>query len=164
VTTLDDKLAGRLEPRATRPRGRLDAIRALSAAGVPVMALIAPVIPGLTDHELPAILAAVREAGAVDAGYVMLRLPYGLPALFGQWLADHYPHRRERVLSRVRKVRGGRANDATFGSRMRGEGPIADAIESLFRLTVRKLGFPGRPTLSTAAFRRPDETAPRLFE
>src|SRR5207245_7128986 len=97
VTTLDDALAGRMEPRATRPRGRLEAIRHLSAAGIPVMVLVAPVIPGLTDHEMPAILAAAREAGASHAGYVMLRLPYGLPEIFGQWLSEHYPERRERV-------------------------------------------------------------------
>lgn len=164
VTTLDDKLAGCMEPRATRPRGRLDAIRALSAAGIPVIVLVAPVVPGLTDHEMPAILAAAREAGAVHAGYVMLRLPYGLPDIFDQWLIDHYPQRRERVWGRLREVRGGRDNDARFGLRMRGEGPIADAIETLFRMTVKKLGFPGKPPLSVDAFRRPDETPQALFD
>jgi DNA repair photolyase len=163
VTTLDDKLAGRMEPRATRPRGRLDAVRALSAAGVPVIVLVAPVIPGLTDHEMPSILAAAREAGALHASYVMLRLPHGLPEIFGQWLIDHYPERRERVFSRLRAVRGGRDNDARFGLRMRGEGAIADAFESLFRMTVKKLGFPGKPSLATDAFRRPDETPRLLF-
>jgi DNA repair photolyase len=164
VTTLDETLAGRMEPRATRPRGRLDAIRALSAAGIPVMVLVAPIVPGLTDHEMPAILTAAREAGALHAGYVMLRLPYGLPEIFGQWLADHYPERRERVWSRLHEVRGGQDNDARFGLRMRGEGPIADAIGTLFRLTVKRLGFPGKPALSIDAFRRPDETPPTLFE
>ncbi len=81
------------------------------------MVLVAPIIPGLTDHEMPAILAAAREAGAIHAGYVMLRLPYGLPEIFAQWLADHYPERRERVWSRLREVRGGRDNDARFGLR-----------------------------------------------
>jgi DNA repair photolyase len=163
VTTLDDQLAGRMEPRATRPRGRLEAIRMLRAAGVPVMVLVAPIIPGLTDHEIPAILAAAREAGALHAGYVMLRLPHGLPEIFDQWLADHYPQRRDRVWSRLRDVRGGRDNDARFGLRMRGEGPVADAIATLFRVTVKKLGFPGKPTLSVDAFRRPDEM-PLLFD
>jgi DNA repair photolyase len=164
VTTLDDQLAGRMEPRATRSRGRLDAIRALSAAGIPVMVLVAPIIPGLTDHEIPSILAAAREAGALHAGYVVLRLPHGLPEIVGQWLSDHYPERRDRVWSRLRAVRGGRDNDARFGLRMRGEGAIADAIEALFRMTVKKLGFPSKPALSIDAFRRPDETPRALFE
>jgi DNA repair photolyase len=163
VTTLEDRLAGELEPRATRPRGRLEAIRQLSTAGVPVSVLVAPIIPGLNDHEIPAILAAAREAGAVHAGYVMLRLPHGLPELFGQWLRAHYPERMERVLSRLREVRDGNLNDPRFGSRMRGQGPIADAIATLFRLTYRKLGFPGRPELSSEAFVRPDETPPLLL-
>ncbi len=163
VTTLDETLAGRMEPRATRPRGRLAAIRALSAAGVPVGVLVAPVIPGLTDHELPAVLAAAREAGALHAGYTMLRLPHGLPELFGCWLAEHYPERRQRVLGRIRAVRGGKLNDPHFGSRMRGDGPVADALARLFRLTYRRLGFPGPPRLSVANFRRPDETPTALF-
>src|SRR5882724_12046788 len=151
VTTLDDRLAGRMEPRASRPRGRLDAIRELSTAGVPVSVLVAPLIPGLTDHELPAILAAAREAGAVHAGFSMLRLPHGLPTIFGRWLADHYPERKDKVMSRVHEVRGGRDNDPRFGTRMRGEGPIAEAIAVLFRVSYHKLGFPGRPPLSTDA-------------
>jgi DNA repair photolyase len=157
VTTLDDGLAGRMEPRATRPHGRLDAVRTLTAAGIPVTVLVAPIIPGLTDHEAPAILAAARDAGAVHAGYVMLRLPHGLPQIFGKWLADHFPNRKERVLSRLREVRGGRTNDPRFGTRMCGEGPIADAVEQMFRLTYRKLRFPGKPKLSADAFRRPDD-------
>jgi DNA repair photolyase len=163
VTTLDDRLAGRMEPRATRPRGRLEAIRTLSAASIPVNVLVAPIIPGLTDHEMPAILAAARDAGAVDAGYVMLRLPHGLPELFGQWLSKHYPERRERVLSRVRAVRGGQAYDSRFGIRIRGEGPIADAVGAMFKLLHQKLGFPGRGPLSTDAFRHPGETPPLLL-
>jgi DNA repair photolyase len=163
VTTLDAELAGRLEPRATRPHGRLEAIRKLSAAGVPVTVLVAPVIPGLTDHELPAILRAAREAGAVHAGYILLRLPHGLPELFGRWLDEHYPERKERVLSRVRAVRGGRDNESRFGLRMRGEGPIADAISNMFSLWHRKLGFTKRAPLSADTFRRPDDTPPLLL-
>jgi DNA repair photolyase len=164
VTTLDAELAGRMEPRATRPHGRLDAIRQLSAAGVPVTVLVAPVIPGLTDHEMPAILAAAREAGAVRAGYILLRLPHGLPELFTRWLDEHYPERKERVLSRVRAVRGGRDNESRFGLRMRGEGPIADAIGNMFKLWCKKLGLVGRGKLSTEAFRRPDEMPPLFPE
>ena len=164
VTTLDDDLAGRMEPRATRPRGRLDAIRKLSAAGVPVGVFVAPIVPGLTDHEMPTILAAARDAGAVDAGYTLLRLPFGLPEIFGQWLSDFYPERKERVLSRVRAVHGGHENDSRFGLRMRGDGPIADAVKTLYHVTYRKLGFPGRAPLSASAFRRPNETPPLLFD
>jgi DNA repair photolyase len=163
VTTLDDRLAGRMEPRASRPRGRLDAIRELSAAGVPVTVLVAPLIPGLTDHELPAILAAARQAGAVHASFTLLRLPHGLPTIFGRWLSDHYPERKDKVMSRVHEVRGGRDNDPRFGTRMSGEGPIAEAIAALFRVSYQKLGFPGRPPLSTDAFRNPDDTQPTLF-
>ncbi len=130
---------------------------------MPVTVLVAPVIPGLTDHELPAILAAARDAGAVHAGYVMLRLPHGLPEIFGQWLADHYPNRKERVLSRLRAVRGGRDYDSSFGTRMVGTGPLADAIGKMFALTYKKLGFPGKPLLTADAFRRPDDTPPLLF-
>lgn len=164
VTTLDAELAHIMEPRATAPAGRLEAIRELSAAGISTLVLIAPVIPGLTDHEIPAILAAARDAGAHAAGYTMLRLPHGLPELFGDWLERHFPDRKEKVLSRVREMRGGEINDSRFSMRMRGEGPIADTIKQLFEVTRRKLGYPGRAPLSTAAFRRPNETPLLLFE
>lgn len=164
VTTLDAELARLMEPRATTPTGRLDAIRELSAAGIPTLVLIAPVIPGLTDHEIPAILAAAKDAGAHAAGYTMLRLPHGLPELFGDWLERHYPEKKEKVLSRVREMRGGEINDSRFSMRMRGEGAIADAVKQMFEVTRRKLGYPGRAPLSTAAFRRPNETPQLLFE
>ncbi len=164
VTTLDAELARIMEPRATAPAGRLEAIRELSAAGIPTMLLIAPVIPGLTDHEIPAILSAARDAGAHAAGYTMLRLPHGLPELFGDWLERHFPERKEKVLGRVRETRGGEINDSRFSMRMRGEGPIADAVKMLFEVTRRKLNFPGRAPLSTAAFRRPNETPQMLFD
>src|SRR5262249_38290111 len=114
LTTLDDRLAGVMEPRATRPAGRLAAIRELAGAGVPVGVLTAPVIPGLTDHELPALLAAAAEAGARYAGYVLLRLPHGVADLFTAWLERHFPDRKERVLGRLRDMRGGRLNDSRF--------------------------------------------------
>jgi DNA repair photolyase len=120
--------------------------------------LVAPVIPGLTDHELPSIIAAATQAGARSAGYVTLRLPHAVGPLFEQWLARHFPDRQDKVLHRIRAVRGGRLNDPRFGSRMRGDGIFAEQIEALFALACRKAGIDGRgPTLSTAAFRaRPD--------
>ena len=111
ITTLDAELARRMEPRATQPAGRLAAIEELTRAGVPVGVLVAPVIPGLTDHELPAILEAAAKAGAVCAGYVLLRLPHGLGPLFEQWLRQHYPERCDKVLSRLRDMRGGEIYD-----------------------------------------------------
>jgi DNA repair photolyase len=163
VTTLDADLTRVMEPRATRPTGRLAAIRELVDAGIPTMVLVAPIIPGLTDHEIPAILAAARDAGALGANYTMLRLPHGLPALFTSWLEQHFPEKKEKVLSRVRDLRGGALNDPRFGARMKGEGLIAETVKQVFTVTKKKLGFPGKPTLSTAAFRRPDDTPTLLF-
>jgi DNA repair photolyase len=154
VTTLDPELARVMEPRASAPRARLEAIRELSAAGVPTVVLVAPVIPGLTDHEMPSIIAAAREHGATSAGYVALRLPYGLKDLFEQWLARHFPDRKEKVLNRVRSMRDGKLNDPNFNSRMRGEGIFADQIAAMFKLAARKAGMSERRIeLSTAAFR-----------
>lgn len=163
VTSLDAELARVMEPRATAPAGRLAAIRELTDAGIPTAVLMAPVIPGLTDHEMPAILAAAREAGALHANYTMLRLPHGLPALFESWLDQHFPAKKDKVLSRIREMRGGELNDPRFGSRMRGEGAIADAVKQMFKVTSKKLAFPGKTTLSTDAFRRPGETPTLLF-
>jgi len=163
VTTLDDGLAGTLEPRASRPGLRLAAIRAMRDAGIPVAVMVAPIIPGLTDHEVPAILKAAADAGATAASHVVLRLPHGLKDLFAEWLEAHAPLRKERVLNRVRDVRGGKLNDTRFGSRMRGEGPIAEAIHQMFRLQVRTLGFGKFAELSTAAFRRPAGPQASLF-
>jgi DNA repair photolyase len=164
VTTLDADLAGVMEPRAARPAARLAAIEALHAAGIPVGVLVAPVIPGLTDHEMPAILDAAARAGASYAGYVMLRLPFGLKELFEDWLGRCFPDRKEKVLERIRQLRGGRLNDSRFGSRMRGEGPLAEVIKRWFETSCRKVGIVGRGMgLSTAAFRRPGEQR-LLFE
>ncbi|MBL8799122.1 MAG: PA0069 family radical SAM protein [Planctomycetia bacterium] len=158
ISTLDADLAGRLEPRAVRPAARLEALRTLHAAGIPVGVLTAPVIPGLNDHELPAILAAAAEAGAVSAGYVTLRLPHGLAALFEDWLERHLPQRKDKILGRIRELRGGKLNDPQFNSRMRGQGPLADAIRDIFELGCKKAGIANRGrSLSTAAFRRPGQ-------
>ena len=133
VTSLRGELAGQLEPRASQPQRRLAAIGALAAAGIPVGVLVAPVIPGLTDHEMPGILAACRNAGATTAGYVPLRLPFGLAPLFEEWLTLHAPLQKDKILNRVREIRGGRMNDPNFGSRLRGEGEYAKQLKMLFR-------------------------------
>jgi DNA repair photolyase len=164
LTTLDDDLAGVMEPRASRPAGRLTAMRELAEAGIPVGVLTAPVIPGLTDHELPALLAAAAEAGARHAGYVLLRLPHGVADLFTTWLEQHFPDKKERVLGRLRDMRGGQLNDPRFGTRMRGEGILAEQIAALFGLGCKKSGLGGRPVLSTAAFRPPGGRQLLLFE
>lgn len=159
MTTLDTKLSGQLEPRASRPPARLEAIRRLSAAGVPVGIMIAPIIPGLTDHEMPAILEAAAEAGARSATMIVLRLPHQLKTLFTDWLATHVPGKAERVLSRVREIRGGQLNVTEWRKRMRGEGPHADNIRNLFLAARRRTGLqPDLPNLNTTAFRRPGGT------
>ncbi len=163
ITTLDASLAQVMEPRATRPEGRLAAIAALARAGIPAGVLVAPVIPGLTDHELPSILAAARQAGAVSAGFSMLRLPHGVKDLFTQWLEQHFPDRKEKVLGRVRAIRGGKLNESDFRKRMKGEGVFADMVKQMFDLAYAKEKFPGKPKLSAAAFRRPQETPMSLF-
>lgn len=165
ITTLDGSLSRVMEPRASHPTRRLAAIEALSQAGVQTGVLVAPVIPGLTDHELPSIIAAAAQAGAQSAGYVTVRLPHGVGPLFEQWLSQHFPDRKDKVLHRIRAIRGGKLNDPHFGSRMRGEGIFAEQIQSLFALASRKAGIDGRgPTLSTAAFRIPSDTQLSLFE
>ncbi len=164
VTTLDSDLAGVLEPRTSRPAHRVDAIRELSHAGIPAGVLVAPVIPGLTDHELPAILAAAAEAGASFAGYVPLRLPGAVAELFEAWLEAHRPDRKDKVLDRLRELRGGRLNDPRFGSRMRGEGRFAELVGDLFEAGCRRAGISAeRPELSAAAFRRPGGEQATLF-
>jgi len=164
ITTLDGDLARVLEPRASQPAGRLAALEELHAAGIPVGVLVAPVIPGLNDHEIPAILGAAARAGARHAGYVVLRLPHGVADVFTAWLERHFPDRKERVLGRIRDLRGGRLNDAQFGRRMRGEGILAEQIKALFALGSRQAGIVGRgPELSTASFRRPGGTQRLLF-
>lgn len=156
VTTLDAELARKMEPRAASPARRLAAIRALTEAGVPTGVMVGPVIPGLTDHELPAILQAAADAGASTASYILLRLPFGVRDVFVEWLEAQVPKRKDRVLGRIRDVRGGRLNDPRFSSRMRGDGPYAEHIRSMFEVARRRAGLDGRgPALSVEAFRRP---------
>jgi DNA repair photolyase len=164
VTSLDGDLARELEPRASQPARRLAAIEALSAARIPAGALVAPVIPGLTDHEMPAIISAVAKAGAVAAGYVPLRLPYGVAPLFEEWLALHRPLQKEKILNRIRDIRGGRLNDPNFGSRLHGSGAYAEHLSELFEVCCRKAGLNSkRPVLSASAFRSPGPSQMTLF-
>ena len=165
VTTLDGDLSRVMEPRASHPLRRLAAIEMLSQAGVPTGVLVAPVIPGLTDHEVPSIITAAVQAGARAAGYVTLRLPHGVGPLFEQWLTQHFPDRKDKVLHRIRAIRGGQLNDPRFSSRMRGEGIFAEQIAALFALACRKASIDGRGSaLSTAAFRMPSNSQLPLFE
>ncbi|MEO7168314.1 MAG: PA0069 family radical SAM protein [Spartobacteria bacterium] len=158
ITSLDPKLQRVLEPRTSTPRARLEAIRQLRAAGIPVGVMTAPIIPGLTDHEVPAILAAAAEAGAQFANYTVVRLPYAVAPLFERWLEEHFPDRKEKVLGRIRHLRGGeKLNDPRFKSRMHGEGVFAEQIGDLFAAGCKRAGIGARPHLSTAAFRRPNE-------
>ncbi len=164
VTSLDGELSRELEPRASQPVRRLAAIETLAGAGIAVGTLIAPVIPGLTDHEMPSIISAVRNAGAIAAGYVPLRLPYAVAPLFEQWLALRRPLQKEKILNRIRDIRGGRLNDPDFVTRMHGSGAYADHISELFEISCRKAGLNSkRPKLSASAFRRPGPAQMKLF-
>jgi DNA repair photolyase len=157
INSLNAELARKLEPRAASPRQRLAAVEALAKAGVPVGVLVAPVIPALNDHEIPSVLAAVKDAGAGWAGTEVLRLPLAVATVFQQWLEHHVsPEKREKVLNRIRAIRGGKLNDSRFGARMRGEGIFAEQISQMFHVACRKVGLPeDGPELSTASFRRP---------
>jgi DNA repair photolyase len=164
VTSLDAELARELEPRASQPARRLAAIEALAGARVPVASLVAPVIPGLTDHEMPSIIAAVAKAGAVAASYVPLRLPYGVAPLFEEWLTQHRPLQKEKILNRIRDIRGGRLNDPNFVTRMQGSGAYAQHLSELFELSCRKAKLNSRrPVLSAVSFQRPGPTQLGLF-
>jgi DNA repair photolyase len=156
ITTLDPEVARRMEPRASHPRERLKAVEKLSAAGIPVNVMVAPIVPAITDHEIPKILEAVAAAGARSAGYVVLRLPGAVAGLFESWLEEHFPDRKDKVLNRVRDLRGGELYDSRFGNRMKGEGLFAEQIRATFQTFKRRYGLDQPfPSLSTAAFRRP---------
>lgn len=164
LTTLDSDLRGVLEPRTSPPKARLSAIRRLSAAGIPVGVMIAPVIPALNDHEVPRLIEAAAEAGARHAAFVPVRLPYQNRELFVNWLAEHFPDRQEKVLNQIRSMRGGKLNSSDFGNRMRGEGRIAEQIQQLFMVACRKAGIANnRLRLSTESFRRGELNQPELF-
>jgi DNA repair photolyase len=155
ITSLDTKVQRLMEPRTSSPELRLEAIAKLTEAGVPAGVMVAPIVPGLTDHEMPSILAAARKAGAKWAGFVVLRLPWAVAPLFEQWLEEHFPDRKEKVLNRVRDLRGGKLYDAQWGVRGRGTGIFADQIGALFEVTCRRLGLNAEDRdLSTDQFRR----------
>jgi DNA repair photolyase len=155
ITTLDHRLQRVLEPRTSTPARRLDAISVLAEAGIPTAVSIAPVIPALTDHELPAIVTAAAEAGATAANYITLRLPHAVATLFERWLDLHFPDRKEKVLNRMRELRGGKLYDSRFGVRGRGEGHFARQIAELFHVACRQADLDTRlPALSTSSFRR----------
>ena len=157
VTSLDANLQRVLEPRTSSPQARLDAIRQLRSAGIPTGVMVAPIIPGLTDHEVPKILDACAKAGAQFAGYTIIRLPWAVAPLFEHWLEEHFPDRKEKVLGRIRDMRGSRLNNSQWHTRMTGEGIFAEQIASLFRVSCRHAGIGERPTLSTASFQRTKE-------
>ena len=161
VTTLDHELARTLEPRATAPRRRLQAVKALSDAGIPVGVLVAPVIPQLNDRDLEAILDAAAANGARHAGWILLRLPREVAPLFREWLDAHYPLRAAHVMSIIHDLRGGRDNDPRFGSRMRGSGEFASLIERRFALAVKRLGLNRERTpMDTTRFKAPRIASP----
>ena len=141
ITTLDPKLSAAMEPRASSPRERLATIGALHDAGVPVAVMVAPIVPGLNDREVPAILEASADAGASAAGFVMLRLPHQIKALFTDWLQREFPDRATHVENLVRQMHGGRMYNSQFGHRQRGSGPMAEQIERLFQVVCQRLGL-----------------------
>lgn len=162
VTNLDNSLARRLEPRASAPLRRLEAIRRLAGAGIPVGVIVAPVIPFLTDRFMEQVLERAREAGADTAGYVLLRLPHEVAPLFKAWLEIHYPMKAGHIMSLIHQMRRGRDYDSTFGVRQRGTGTLAELIARRFRLACERLGLNReRPPLGTGRF-RPPKTIPQL--
>ncbi len=163
VTTLDHRLARKMEPRASTPQRRLEAIRLLSSAGIPTGVMVAPISPGLTDHEIEPILEAAAAAGARTAGYVMLRLPHEIKDLARDWLQENVPDRAAKVIHHIRDARGGKDYDASFGTRMRGTGPYADLIDQRFRKAARRFGIDRKlAPLRTDLFQRPEVPSPQL--
>ena len=157
ITTLNADLAAKMEPRASQPSHRLRAVEMLAKAGVPVGVMVAPIIPGLNDREMPAVLEAAKAAGAGSVGYTMLRLPHGVKDVFQEWLEQNFPEKLERILGTVRSVRGGKLNVSDFGSRMRGEGPYAEQVKQIFHVFRERLGFSRMRELRTEHFRKSGE-------
>ena len=164
ITTLDPDLSRRMEPRAASPQRRLAAVEAMATAGVPVGVMVAPVVPGLTDHETASILKAAAGAGARFCGFVPVRLPLEVAPLFEDWLARHYPDRKDKVLNRIRDLRGGKLNDSNFHTRMVGQGVWSEQMKSMFDLAKRKAGLDRPfPELSAEHFRPPRGSQMTLF-
>ena len=162
VTSLDSNLQRVLEPRTSSPQARLDAIRQLRSARIPTGVMVAPIIPGLTDHEVPKIVDACAKAGAQFAAYTIVRLPWAVAPLFEHWLEEHFPDRKEKVMGRIRHLRGNRLNNSQWHRRMTGEGIFAEQIASMFAVSCRRNRMCARPKLSCAAFQR-STTQPDLF-
>jgi DNA repair photolyase len=163
ITTVDRKLARSMEPRAATPERRLQAVRQLTDAGVPTIVMFAPAIPGLNDHELEEVLERAKEAGAIGAGYVALRLPLEIKDLFREWLEADHPDRAKKVMSLVRQMRDGKDYDSQWGSRMTGKGPVADMLAKRFDLAARKHGLAGRwDGLDLSQFRVPPRPGDQL--
>jgi DNA repair photolyase len=155
ITTLDPKLARIMEPRASSPSHRLEAIAKLRQAGIPVGVNVAPIIPGINEHEIPSVTAAAAQAGAQFASYTIIRLPLTVAPIFVAWIENHFPERKEKILGRIRSMRNGKLYKAEFGARMRGDGPMAEEIRQLFLVSCRRAGLNKAHTeLSAAAFRR----------
>lgn len=164
ITTLDAGLSRRMEPRASLPNHRLDAIAKLSAMRIPVCVLVAPVIPGLTDHEIPAILKVARAAGASYAAYSILRLPHAVKEIFAAWLEEHVPGSREKILCRIQDLHGGTLNSPRFGKRLRGQGFWADQLREIFTKCREHEGFSTKHfSYNTAAFRCPPSAQLTFF-
>ena len=164
ITTLDRDLARVMEPRTSQPPRRLKAIRELADKGISVGVNVAPIIPGLTDHEVADILEAARDAGATQAGYTIVRLPHGVKDLFSDWLEQHFPDRKEKVLNRIKNIRGGKLNESEFGQRFHGEGEFADQIRDMFKIQTEKLELNRESlSLSTEHFQRPQKGQLNLF-
>jgi DNA repair photolyase len=161
ITTLDNQLASKMEPRATAPHGKLRAMRTLADAGVPVGVMVAPVIPALTDRELEHILEAAHAHGARAAGYTLLRLPHELKEVWREWLELHYPQRAAHVMSLIRQMRGGKDYDSRFGVRSRGEGPFAGLLAQRFAKSYARLGFARLPALDCSKFVAPRRPSPQ---
>jgi DNA repair photolyase len=163
INSLDNRLAAKLEPRASAPHRRVQALRALTEAGVPAGVMVAPIIPALNDRDLEAVLAAASAAGACSAGYTTLRLPWELKALFREWLALHAPQRAEHVMSLLQQMNGGRDYDSNFATRMHGSGVFADLLRKRFELACRKHGFTRvrELILDTSRFVPPRKASPQ---
>lgn len=164
ITTLDPVLASKMEPRTSRPYLRLKALEKLSQAGIPATVLVAPVIPGLNDHEIPRIIESAANAGAREASYTVLRLPHSVADMFTEWLGDHFPNRKDKILSRIRSLRKGKLNSSEFGTRITGDGIFAEQIRNIFSLSCRKNGInKNNITLSAEHFKNPYNRQQELF-
>ena len=163
VTTLDARLARKMEPRAPSPKRRIETIRRLAEAGCPVRVMVAPVVPALTDHEIEAILSQAAEAGAIAASWIMLRLPLEVSPLFQEWLAEHFPDRANRVMGRVRELHKGKDYDPEWGKRLTGQGVFAEMVAHRFSISARRLGLAKKlPPLRTDLFERPVRAGDQL--